>query len=219
MSTHLIVGLGNPGRRYAATRHNVGWRVVDEFARRYSITWKTQNRFRADVATAKSESATVHLVKPLTYMNDSGVSVGLLQRYLNISTDRIIVVFDEINLPVDRIKVSLKGSHGGHNGIASVIQHCGNDFTRLRVGVSGRPSQTIDLRDWVLSCFSANEALTLATTIPLAADALDMILFDGVDNAMNQFNRRPTPIEPTPSKPENEPDNPVTAQISRDLHP
>jgi PTH1 family peptidyl-tRNA hydrolase len=179
-----IVGLGNPGSEYAGTRHNIGFDVVDEVARRWNIRlrpWKSV----ADVAVATGRG--VVLVRPTTYMNLSGDAVQRVAAFHKVEPADILIVVDEVQLPVGRLRIRRSGSAGGHNGLKSVIQQVGDQFPRLRIGV-GRGDQQWDLADHVLSRFHRDERDTVAEAVQRAADAVETFVADGIEAAMNRFN-------------------------------
>jgi len=179
-----IVGLGNPGTEYSGTRHNVGFDVVDELARRWK-TKLTKWKSVADRAVVKDHD--VVLIKPRTYMNDSGRAVGAMMTFLKILPQDVLVVVDEVQLPLGKLRIRRSGSAGGHNGLKSVIQHVGHDFPRLRIGVDrGHPDR--DLSDRVLSRFPTHEQPVVDLAVKRAADAAETFLSDGLQVAMNRFN-------------------------------
>jgi PTH1 family peptidyl-tRNA hydrolase len=183
----LIVGLGNPGPRYKGTRHNVGFEVMDELARRATLTFETAP---ADALIAKwrrADGDTALLVKPLTFMNLSGQAVGELLRYFKIDVADLLVVVDEAQLPLGKLRARMRGSAGGHNGLKSVIVHLGDDFSRLRMGV-GRGDSRRDLADHVLAKFDADEAAEVERMITRAADAAETFITSGIAAVMNQYN-------------------------------
>ncbi|MCD8077669.1 MAG: aminoacyl-tRNA hydrolase [Lachnospiraceae bacterium] len=183
----IIVGLGNPTDRYAGTRHNMGFGVADELAERHQIRM-SPGRHRALCGTGVIEGEKVLLVKPLTYMNASGESVRPIVDYYKAEVGDVIIVYDDISLDVGQIRVRGKGSAGGHNGMKSVIAHLGSsDFPRVRVGVGAKPPQ-MDLADYVLSHFPKEELPTVRESLRTAADAVEMILSDGVERTMNRYN-------------------------------
>jgi PTH1 family peptidyl-tRNA hydrolase len=185
----LIVGLGNPGREYRETRHNVGFMVVDEIARRHGIDWTSGPSQIAETLIAKRfGDEPVMVAKPLTYMNNSGDAVAGLVRYFDVSHDDLFVVVDEAALPFGRIRARARGSAGGHNGLKSIIERLGTtEFSRLRLGV-GRGDGRRDLADHVLARFERGEQADLETLITRAADAAEMFAAEGISKVMNAFN-------------------------------
>jgi PTH1 family peptidyl-tRNA hydrolase len=188
----LIVGLGNPGGEYRATRHNVGFMVADELARRYGLSWAMGPSQVAQTFVAKrygsAESTAVLLAKPLTYMNKSGEAVGALARYFDVASSELLVVVDDVALPFGRLRARARGSAGGHNGLKSVAEGLGTiDFPRLRLGV-GRGDSRRDLADHVLSTFEAGERAELESFIAKAADAAEMFAARDIDAVMNAYN-------------------------------
>jgi PTH1 family peptidyl-tRNA hydrolase len=181
-----IVGLGNPGPQYKGTRHNVGFDVVDELASRASIGFESAP---ADALIAKwrRPEEAVLLVKPLTFMNLSGQAVGELARYFKIEVADLIVVVDEVHLPLGKLRARTRGSAGGHNGLKSVIAHIGDDFARLRLGV-GRGGAQRNMADHVLSRFEKDEAAEVERMTKRAADAAEMFITSGIEAVMNAFN-------------------------------
>jgi PTH1 family peptidyl-tRNA hydrolase len=190
----LIVGLGNPGREYRETRHNVGFAVVDEIARRHGLTWAAAPSQVPDALVAKKfgqaplMSSPVMLAKPLTYMNNSGDVVAALSRYFDIALGDLVVVVDEAALPLGKLRARAHGSAGGHNGLKSVIARLGTkEFSRLRLGV-GRGDGRRDLADHVLSTFDAGERADVESLITRAADAAEMFAAEGIVKVMNVYN-------------------------------
>jgi len=185
----LIVGLGNPGREYRDTRHNVGFMVVDEIARRHGIDWTSGPSQLAETLIAKRfGDEPVMVAKPLTYMNNSGDAVAGLVRYFDVNHDDLIVVVDEAALPFGRLRARPRGSAGGHNGLKSIIERLGTtEFSRLRLGV-GRGDGRRDLADHVLARFERGEQADLETLITRAADAAEMFAAEGISKVMNAFN-------------------------------
>jgi PTH1 family peptidyl-tRNA hydrolase len=179
-----VVGLGNPGSQYKGTRHNVGFEVVDELARRWSVAlkkWKTT----ADTVVVRSRD--VVLVEPRTFMNNSGDAVAGIMAFHRIDPTDVLVVVDEVQLPLGRLRLRRSGSAGGHNGLKSVIESVGDAFPRLRIGV-GRGDAQWDLADHVLSRFAAEERPVIASALVRAADAVEVFIDAGIEAAMNQFN-------------------------------
>jgi PTH1 family peptidyl-tRNA hydrolase len=184
----LIVGLGNPGRSYHGTRHNVGFAVADQLARRRETAFE-HGRANALTARVGTGDSALLFVKPLTMMNLSGEAVGGLAHFYKIDPSDIIAVADDVNLPLGRLRLRGSGSAGGHNGFRSMIAHLGSDrFPRLRVGV-GRGDPRRDLADHVLARFDPDEAEQVECAIARAADAVELFLAEGIKAAMNRFNR------------------------------
>ena len=183
----LIVGLGNPGPRYRGTRHNIGFEVVDELARRAGVTF-VSSPVQARMARVHDPVQTI-LAMPDTYMNLSGDAVAGLQRYFKIELPDLLVIVDETQLPLGRLRARRSGSDGGHNGLRSVIAMLGTEgFARLRIGV-GRGDGGRDLADHVLARFDPEEQPVIETAVDRAADAASVFVRDGIDAVMNQFNR------------------------------
>jgi PTH1 family peptidyl-tRNA hydrolase len=183
----LIVGLGNPGRKYAGTRHNVGFEVVDALAARHGLEWEGAP---AEALIAKWRGAGALIVKPLTFMNLSGHAVGDLLRYYKVDLADLLVIVDEVQLELGRLRTRASGSAGGHNGLKSLIEQLGTDeFARLRFGV-GRGDARRDLADHVLAMFDKDEQPVVSEAIARAADAAVVFVSDGLAPMMNRFNRR-----------------------------
>jgi len=185
----LVVGLGNPGPAYAATRHNVGQMVLDELARRGRLTFKT-HKTNARVAEGRIAPGGPRFVlaKPNTFMNVSGGPVAQLLRFYSLDPAQLIVVQDELDIPFDTIKLKSGGGHGGHNGVRDIIAAIGTgDFTRVRVGV-GRPPGSRAAAEHVLKAFSADERATLPNLLADAADAVEQIAADGLTAAQLRFH-------------------------------
>jgi PTH1 family peptidyl-tRNA hydrolase len=181
-----IVGLGNPGSQYKGTRHNVGFDVIDEIARRQSVGFESAPA-EALIAKWRRPEEAVLLVKPLTFMNLSGQAIGELARYFKIEVADLIVVVDEVHLPLGKLRARKRGSAGGHNGLKSVIAHLGDEFARLRVGV-GRGGDQRNLADHVLSRFERDEMAEVERMTARAADASEMFIASGIEAVMNAFN-------------------------------
>ena len=184
----MIVGLGNPGKDYEKTRHNVGFRSTDLLAGLLK-TKIDRLKFKALTRMVNYNGMKVLLVQPQTYMNLSGAAVSALATYYKVKPERILVIFDDISLPVGRIRIRKDGSAGGHNGIKSIIQSLGTDqFPRVKVGVGAKPHPDYDLADWVLSKFSAQEEKALAPALENAANAALMVLDQGTEKAASAYN-------------------------------
>jgi PTH1 family peptidyl-tRNA hydrolase len=185
----LIVGLGNPGREYRDTRHNVGFLVIDELARRHGLSLSMAPSQVPDAFIAKRYGAQPLLVaKPLTFMNRSGDAVAALARYYDVVPEDLLIVVDEVALPFGKLRARARGSAGGHNGLKSIVERLGTEeFPRLRLGV-GRGDARKDLADHVLSTFESGERAELDTFIARAADAAEMFAVDGIGRVMNTYN-------------------------------
>lgn len=185
----LVVGLGNPGSEYRGTRHNVGWEVVDLLAERHRIDTRRTER-RAFVGRGRMADVPVALARPITFMNLSGESVAPLLRSLELTPAGLVVVVDDMDLPLGRLRVRKDGSAGGHNGLKSLIQHLHTqEFARVRIGV-GRPRSEDGTIDHVLSKFGRDELEPIREAVARAADAVEEIVAAGLDAAMNRFNPR-----------------------------
>jgi peptidyl-tRNA hydrolase, PTH1 family len=182
----LIVGLGNPGAQYKGTRHNIGFAVIDEIARRAAVGFESAPA-EAIIARWRRPEGGALLAKPLTFMNLSGQAVGEIARYFKVDVPDVLIVVDEVQLPLGRLRARARGSAGGHNGLKSVIAHLGDDFSRLRIGV-GRGEQQRDLADHVLSRFEKEEAAEVERMTTRAADAAEMFITSGIEAVMNAFN-------------------------------
>jgi peptidyl-tRNA hydrolase, PTH1 family len=185
----LVAGLGNPGREYAATRHNVGFMVCDELARRHAAAFRS--KFSGELAEVRADGVRLALLKPQTFMNESGRSVGSAVRYFKVEPEALLVVHDEVDLEPGRLQARLGGGLAGHNGLRSVAQHVGtSDFLRLRVGV-GRPERgdRRPVADFVLSPFPPD--VDADGLVARAADAVELIAGEGLDAAQQRFNERP----------------------------
>ena len=195
---HLIVGLGNPGAKYAKTRHNVGFWVVDDLARRHGFGGERSEK-RALARDGSIHGARVKLAKPQTYMNRSGESVRALLDFYDISLERLLVIHDDLDTPFGSIRLRKSGGHGGQNGLRSIIQHLGSrDFARLRFGI-GRPPGRMSPVDFVLQPFKGDAAIQADEVVGRAADAVECWLVDGIEVAMSRFNGDGSPANPAPT--------------------
>lgn len=192
MSIRLIVGLGNPGRDYADTRHNIGFLVADAFLQARKGSWTKRRDFEAEVAKITAGSrGDLFVMKPLTFMNESGRAVGALCRFFKLRPEEVVLVYDELNLDLGATKLSITGSAGGHNGVQSVLTHIGDGFRRLRLGIGPRQPPEIDLKDYVLGKFNPAQQDTLTQLMPTYLAGLDLLITQDVAAAMNRLNRRP----------------------------
>lgn len=187
---NVVVGLGNPGAQYEGTRHNVGFEVLGLIAARGGVAFKRSWRFRARSCTIQVSDQDLLLVQPQSYMNRSGITVSALRRRRGLEPGQILVIVDDVDLPVGRIRIRAKGGAGGHNGLKSIIGALGSDaFPRIRVGVGGRESGE-NLVGHVLGSFAPGERKILDDAVALAADAATVIVAQGVSTAMNEFNQK-----------------------------
>ena len=186
--TWLIVGLGNPGREYEKTRHNAGWRAVEILADNLGCRMD-KSKFQGMYGQTTYKGNKLLLLKPMTYMNLSGRSVQQLSAFFKVPPQQIIVLFDDISLEPGRLRVRADGSAGGHNGIKSIIGEVGSqNFPRVKIGVGAKPHPEMDLADWVLSTFSAQEEKNLKNSLEWAAEAALAIIDYGVPEAANRYN-------------------------------
>lgn len=184
----LVVGLGNPGDKYENTRHNAGFMAVDELGERGSFPIQ-RLKFHALTNTATLGGQGVLVMKPTTFMNLSGDAVAEAAAFYKIPADHIIVVCDDVSLPLGKLRIRKSGSAGGHNGLKHIIARLGTDqFLRVRMGVGGKPHPDYDMADWVLGKFSGPDRDTIRAEAVRAADAVECILREGADKAMNRFN-------------------------------
>ena len=184
----IIVGLGNPGPEYERTRHNAGFRAIDLLAEKAGVKID-RARFRALTRQAELDGQKVLLVKPQTFMNASGEAVQLAAMYYRVPISQILILSDDISLPVGRLRVRAEGSAGGHNGLKSVIACLGSqEFPRIRIGVGEKPHPDYDLADWVLSRFTPDEESALKPALSRAADAAEDLIRNGVQSAAAKFN-------------------------------
>lgn len=184
---YLIVGLGNPGKKYEDTRHNIGFKVIDELSKRHNIN-VGKAKFNGVYGDGFIGREKVILLKPLTYMNNSGQAVVELMNFYKIDIDKVIIIFDDIDIEPYTVKIKAKGSAGTHNGMKSIIAHLGNQaIKRVKFGV-GKNSMGMDLADFVLSRFPKSDQTLLDENIIRASEAVESIVLDDINKAMNQFN-------------------------------
>ena len=184
----LIVGLGNPGDKYENTRHNVGFMTVDILAERLRIPVQ-KLKYKALTNTAELGGQKVLLMKPVTYMNLSGEAVRQAADFYKIPPERVLVISDDVSLPVGKLRIRTGGSAGGHNGLKNIIAQLGSDrFPRVKIGVGEKPHPDYDMADWVLSKFTGEDKKAIDAAILRAADAVECLLKEGPDRAMNRFN-------------------------------
>lgn len=198
---YLIVGLGNPGRDYARTRHNAGFMLTDRLLAEWGAAWREERAFTARLARAKCAGRTCWLCQPLTYMNASGEAVKAVMSYYRLEAERLLVVVDDADLALGTVRMRPDGSSGGHHGLESVEQHLGTrGYARLRLGIGRRDDQGRQITGHVLGAFSPEEAQWFGLALDRAAEAVACWIESGVTAAMNRFNGAVTPPEPREAK-------------------
>ena len=185
----LIVGLGNPEKKYEKTRHNIGFEVVETLSEKWQMNWKENRRFQGLIAEGTTPNQQkIYLLKPLTYMNRSGQSVRAVTDWYKLQLSDVLVIYDDMDLPIGRMRMRLSGSAGGHNGMKSIIAHLGGQsFPRLRIGI-GKSNQIDNTISHVLGRFSPEEKTIIHKTFPLVVDAIEMSLKEGIEKSMSFFN-------------------------------
>mgnify|MGYP000843790119 CR=1 FL=1 len=185
---YIVVGLGNPGKEYEKTRHNIGFMTLDFISQKSGINFDSQ-KFKSLMGMGKLEGKKIILLKPQTYMNLSGQSVIPIMSFYKVPPERVIIIFDDISLCCGKIRIRKKGSHGGHNGVRNIIEMSGCDkFPRIKIGVGNKPNEHWNLADWVLSKFSSEEMAKLSESFEQTYEALKFILSEKTEEAMNKFN-------------------------------
>ena len=185
-----IAGLGNPGLRYRKTRHNLGFRVVDALAKDLKGAWRREERFQARLARIRIGGAEVTVIKPQTFMNESGRSLHLFCDYYRFSAEQLAVIYDEVNIELGQVKISLGGSPGGHNGVENVLRYVGEGFVRFRLGIGPKSPNEIGIKDFVLGKFTRHEQSVVNKKMPEYLAGLHLLVDRGPVMAMNQMNRR-----------------------------
>jgi PTH1 family peptidyl-tRNA hydrolase len=186
---YLIVGLGNPGAEYARTRHNAGFMLVERVAGRWQAQWRLERKFQARLALARRGGRLGLLCEPQTFMNASGLAVAAVRDYYQVALGRVLVLVDDADLPLGELRLRARGSSGGHHGLASVEQHLGSrGYARLRLGIGRRAQDGREITDYVLSRFSAQEAVLFEKVLDRAADQVACWLDEGIEAAMNKYN-------------------------------
>ncbi|MCL2487164.1 MAG: aminoacyl-tRNA hydrolase [Oscillospiraceae bacterium] len=185
----LIAGLGNPGRKYEGTRHNIGFAVIEALSARLSAPVK-KIRFQSLCGEARIEDKRVLLMMPQTYMNNSGIAVREAMRFYKLAPEQLLVVCDEVALPAGAVRIRRSGSDGGQKGMASILYHLQSDqFPRIRIGVGAKPHPDYELADWVLSKFSPNEAKVMVEAVDNASAAVVTLVGEGIERAMNLYSK------------------------------
>jgi PTH1 family peptidyl-tRNA hydrolase len=194
MSISLVAGLGNPGREYELTRHNLGWVAIDAYAAKHGLSWKGAPEYEAVVARRDlGPGRTLWFIKPQTFMNGSGRSVAALARYHKVAPEAVAAVYDDLTIDLGLMKVSVSGSDAGHNGVASLLEHLGDGFARLRLGVGPKQPPEMDIKDFVLARFTKDQLNLIQQKTDTYVQGLELLLASGPDRAMNQLNRRDIP--------------------------
>ena len=193
MAPWLIAGLGNPGPKYAGTRHNAGFDFIDALASAWNLSWSHEKAFEADIASGIAHGDKVLLVKPLTFMNLSGKSVSAAMRFHKIPLERVLVVHDEVAFAPGASKLNRGGSAAGHNGVADIIRVVGPGFLRLRIGIGPKAHPQMDLVDHVLGKLPDTDRASILASHPALIAGLATLLTQGESKAMNQLNRKPSP--------------------------
>jgi len=196
-SVRVIAGLGNPGSRYDGTRHNIGFAAVDQLAAAHSASWKQESRFCAHTASIEIAGHPVLLLKPQTFMNDSGKAIGNVCRFYKWQPKCVMVVVDEFQLPLGQSKMSLKGSSGGHNGIEDIVKLLGAEFPRFRIGISPAEPTRQSMTDYVLGKFTTEETKNLTTCWDRILSELELTVKQGPRLAINTINQRIQKNEPS----------------------
>ena len=184
----LIAGLGNPGMQYENTRHNIGFMAVDKLAEKEKFEF-SKNKFDAVCGEFNLKDNRILVIKPQTFMNNSGAAVTKAALFYKIPLDRVVIIHDDISLPVGKIRMRRKGSHGGHNGMKDIIELSGkDDIMRIKMGVGAKPHPDYDLASWVLGKFPKEEQENLEKALDISVKAIKEIIARGIDSAMNKFN-------------------------------
>ncbi len=190
MSISLVAGLGNPGREYEHTRHNLGWVVLDALARKHGLAWKHAPSFQAEIARWDVADGTRWLVKPQTFMNASGTAVAAVARFYKIEPSGIAAVYDDLTIDLGLTKVTVTGSAGGHNGVSSLLEKVGDGFARYRLGIGPKDPPQMDMADFVLGKFTPDQQILVSQKLDQYVSGLELLLARGIEPAMNQLNRR-----------------------------
>src|SRR5471030_3284570 len=185
MSISLVAGLGNPGREYAKTRHNLGLVALDALAAKHGLAWRASSRFEAEIARWDfAPGRTRWLAKPLTFMNDSGRAIAALARFHKLALADVAAVYDDLTIDLGLVKVTVTGSAGGHNGVASLLEHLGDGFVRYRIGTGPKQPSQMELTDFVLGKFTPEQTTLLTQQLDTHVQGLDLLLSRGTEAAM-----------------------------------
>jgi PTH1 family peptidyl-tRNA hydrolase len=184
MSVSVIAGLGNPGEKYASTRHNVGYWLLGSLASAYGVSLKAEKKVMGDVCQTSIAHSNVRLLRPSTYMNESGQSVRRMLDFYKLDVEQLLVIHDELDLPPGTVRLKRGGGHGGHNGLRDILSHCGKDFLRLRIGI-GHPGDKSQVTGYVLRAPESAEQRLIEDSLPDAGRAIEILLADGLEKAMH----------------------------------
>jgi PTH1 family peptidyl-tRNA hydrolase len=187
MSISLIVGLGNPGEKYAPTRHNVGYWLIECLADTAGVKLKAEKKVMGDVAQASLAHSNIRLLRPSTYMNESGMAVRKMLDFYKLTPEQMLIVHDELDLPPGTVRLKQGGGHGGHNGLRDIISHCGKDFLRMRIGI-GHPGEKSQVTGYVLRSPGSKERRLIEDALPDAERAIETLLQDGLERAMHKLH-------------------------------
>jgi PTH1 family peptidyl-tRNA hydrolase len=187
MSISLIVGLGNPGEKYAPTRHNVGYWLIERLADAAGVKLKAEKKVMGDVAQASLAHSNIRLLRPSTYMNESGMAVRKMLDFYKLTPEQMLIVHDELDLPPGTVRLKQGGGHGGHNGLRDIISHCGKDFLRMRIGI-GHPGEKSQVTGYVLRSPGSKERRLIEDALPDAERAIETLLQDGLERAMHKLH-------------------------------
>lgn len=190
MFLSLVAGLGNPGREYEHSRHNLGWVVLNALAKKHGLAWKRAPQFEAEVARWETGAGTRWLLRPLTFMNAAGRSLAAAARFYKIEPASIVAVYDDLTIDLGLVKVTTSGSAGGHNGVASLLEQIGTGFVRYRLGIGPKEPAQMELADFVLGKFTPEQQIIVTQKLDHYVQGLELLLSRGVEPAMNQLNRR-----------------------------
>lgn len=190
MSISLVAGLGNPGSAYANTRHNLGFQVLDAFAEANGVQWQQDTKMKVMTSKVSIGDEVIQMVKPQNFMNNSGKVLSAFCRYYKIEPADIVVTYDDINIPLGKVKISVGGGAGGHNGVEDVMAHCGNDFVRFRIGIGRKTHPEMDLKDHVLGKITEDEKSVLTSSFTKFINDLKYLIQNGPTEAMNLINQK-----------------------------
>lgn len=213
MALAVIAGLGNPGVAYQGTRHNIGESLVSRLADKLGAGWRTEKDLACEVARTSWAGRSLVLLRPTVYMNESGEALARYARFYRLEPAAFVVVYDDITLEPGRLRVTVRGGAGGHNGIADILAKLGDGFVRFRLGIGGKAHPAMELRDWVLGRFTSEERTLLEAKTGDFLDGLQLLWEQGADRAMNQLNRRTLQPKLNHDSDSNPP------RLHRDLHP